>query len=247
GKLHRFLKKGSWREYSIASLLGVTPGCSGSFLNVSFYMHGFIGFGAIAAGMIATSGDEAFVMLARFPKEALIIFAILFSLALPVGWLGDRLVRYFRITTSERCDLYTIHSPKEEQTSGHYLKEHIWEHIIKGHLGRIFVWTFLAVLLVELAINFWPLEALVKSNPGWVLLVAVFVGIIPESGPHLIFVTLYAQGVIPFSVLLASSIAQDGHGLLPLLSYSFKDAMLIKLVNVGVALVIGGLFFLLGL
>ncbi|RMG27294.1 MAG: hypothetical protein D6732_20325, partial [Methanobacteriota archaeon] len=32
GKLHRFLKKGSWREYSIASLLGVTPGCSGSFL-----------------------------------------------------------------------------------------------------------------------------------------------------------------------------------------------------------------------
>jgi len=44
----------------------------------------------------------------------------------------------------------------------------------------------------------------------WVGLLAVFLGIIPESGSHMIFVMLYANGMIPFSILLASSIVQDG-------------------------------------
>ena len=48
----------------------------------------------------------------------------------------------------------------------------------------------------------------------WVLLTGALVGIIPESGPHLIFVMLYAQGLVPFSVLLTSSFVHDGHGML---------------------------------
>lgn len=36
--------------------------------------------------MIATSGDEAFVMLALFPKEAMFLFAVLFIL----GIIGAR-------------------------------------------------------------------------------------------------------------------------------------------------------------
>ncbi|MCK4348834.1 MAG: hypothetical protein KAW47_09485, partial [Thermoplasmatales archaeon] len=52
----------------------------------------------------------------------------------------------------------------------------------------------------------------------WVLLIASLIAIIPEFGPHLVFVTMFAKGLIPFSVLLASSIVQDGHGMLPLLS-----------------------------
>ena len=64
------------------------------------------------------------------------------------------------------------------------------------------------------------LEGAIRSGRWWMLVIACLVGLIPESGPHLIFVTLFAQGVVPLSVLLASSIVQDGHGMLPMLAHS---------------------------
>jgi hypothetical protein len=81
----------------------------------------------------------------------------------------------------------------------------------------------------------------------WVLLIAAVMGIIPESGPHLIFVMLYAQDLIPFSVLFTTSFVQDGHGMLPLLSYSLKDSAMIKAFNLAFGLTIGGALFVLGL
>jgi hypothetical protein len=62
-----------------------------------------------------------------------------------------------------------------------------------------------------------------------------------------VFVMMFAQGLIPFSVLLASSIVQDGHGMLPLLSYSVKDSILIKLFNLAFGTIIGFIFYLCGL
>jgi len=72
-----------------------------------------------------------------------------------------------------------------------------------------------------------------------VLLVAALVGIIPESGPHLFFVTLYAQGAIPFSVLLTSSVVQDGHGMLPLLAHSGRAFIIVKIINLIAGLLFG--------
>ena len=71
------------------------------------------------------------------------------------------------------------------------------------------------------------------------ILLATVVGVIPESGPHLVFVTLYAAGVIPFPVLLASSISQDGHASIPLLAESKKSFVWAKLINCLVAIIAG--------
>jgi hypothetical protein len=46
---------------------------------------------------------------------------------------------------------------------------------------------------------------------------------------------------------LTSSIVQDGHGMLPLFSYTVKDSILIKIFNLAFALVIGLSLFMLGL
>ena len=81
----------------------------------------------------------------------------------------------------------------------------------------------------------------------WVLLAGAFLGIIPESGPHLILVMLYAEGLIPFSVLFTSSFVQDGHGMLPLLSYSIKDSVLIKVFNLVFGLGVGAILYTVGL
>ena len=79
----------------------------------------------------------------------------------------------------------------------------------------------------------------------WVIVLAVLIGIIPESGPHLVFVTLFAQGVLPFYVLLVNSIVQDGHSALPLLAESKMSFAKAKLINIIVGLAIGIACFIL--
>jgi len=310
GRLSNTVRGGQWRQYFVASFLGATPGCLGAFLNVSFYVHGLLSFGAITAGMIATSGDEAFVMLAMFPDKAIILFGVLFLLAIGSGWLVDKIARVLRIKPCEACQLQQVHSEdiggcrclsREEilpqlrsislprllvllilvlfaiailtgilgpptwnwqriilitllpiaifiavTVPEHYLREHIWDHIVMEHLWRVFLWTFGALLVVDLGLNYWNLESFVRSHMLWVLIIASLVAIVPESGPHLIFVMMFADGLVPFSVLLASSIVQDGHGMLPLLSYTVKDTVLIKLFNLAIGLGLGLIVYTLG-
>jgi len=64
-------------------------------MNVSLYVHGIIISGAIVGGMIATSGDEAFVMLSQFPKTAMVLFLLLFILGIFFAWISDKLVPVF--------------------------------------------------------------------------------------------------------------------------------------------------------
>jgi hypothetical protein len=310
------IKGGPWRQYSIASLLGSTPGCLGAFMNVSLYIHGTITFGAVVGGMIATSGDEAFVMLSEFPGTACILFGLLFLSGIVFAWLSDKLTKLLGIVTCESCrDYQCDHCVSDENNannetsvfksknvlenihsisftrflllslivsflvlvvlgkigpafwnwkritfvvlslsslyigsvcSEHYLHAHIWDHIVKRHLLRVFFWSFGALLFVHFGLDMFNLEVYMREHMTLVLLFGALIGVIPESGPHLIFVMMYAQGLVPFSVLFTASFVQDGHGMLPLLSFSIKDSILIKVMNLAFGLVVGGMLFVLG-
>lgn len=307
GRMEEIVKRGRRSQYIIASFLGATPGCLGAFLNISFYVHGLLSFGGVLGGMIATSGDEAFVMLALFPKKAILIFALLFVLGIISAWLSDKVISQMGITPCKECKLQLVHSeascncfdvtalrkfssfssiryvisffllviilalgfgylgPKTWDwirvtlfslliivtfviltVPYHYLKEHIWNHIIKKHIWRVFLWTFFALLFIAVGLKYWNLEAFIKSNMAWIFLICALVGLIPESGPHMVFVMMFANGIVPFSILLTSSIVQDGHGMLPLFSYSVRDALLIKMFNLIIGILIGLPLLLLG-
>ena len=316
-RMSEFMKGGPWRQYTLTAFLGSTPGCLGAFMGVSLYVHGMISFGAIVGGMIATSGDEAFVMLAQFPATGIVLFLLLFISGILFAWISDKIVSALRITPCETCleghceqclsetelrvNVVDIFRPQNLSSSydsltftrflllslllsflvavllgilgpsiwnwkritfavlsfcalyigmvvpEHYLNDHIWEHIIKRHLFRVFLWSFGALLFVHYGLKFWDLETYVHSHMLWVLVIGALLGIIPESGPHLIFVMMYAQGLVPFSVLFTTSFVQDGHGMLPLLSYSLKDSLLIKLFNLVFGLAVGGSLLALGL
>jgi hypothetical protein len=92
----------------------------------------------------------------------------------------------------------------------------------------------------------WNLDSFIHHHMIWVLFIGALLGIIPESGPHLIFVMMYAQELVPFSVLLTTSFVQDGHGMLPMISYSLKDSLLIKAFNLIFGLFVGGVLFAMG-
>jgi hypothetical protein len=181
------------------------------------------------------------ISFARFLLLFLIIsFLLLFAFGIigPVDWNWKRIT----FVVLSFCSLYIAVAASE-----HYLDVHIWDHIIKRHLFRVFLWSFGALLFVHWGLAFWDLKALIQNHMMWVLLIGAVIGIIPESGPHLIFVMMYAQGLVPFSVLFTTSFVQDGHGMLPLLSYSIKDSALIKVFNLVFGLALGAVLFAMGL
>jgi len=305
GKMAVLIRGGIWRQYITASFLGATPGCLGAFMNVSFYVHGLLSFGAIVGGMVATSGDEAFVMLTLFPGKAALLFAILFVIGILLAWISDYLAKVLRFNPCKECQLQVVHPQESGEplslgrgwanlkeislrrylllgffglvlvgvflgvigpggwkkwsfavillagflatltSSPHYLRGHIWDHLVVRHIWRVFLWTFFALLLMKIGLSHWDLKGFISGHMMWVFLIAAFLGVIPESGPHLIFVVMFAQGIIPFSVLLVSSLVQDGHGMLPLLSYTIRDSILIKLFNLAFGLLLGGGLYLL--
>jgi hypothetical protein len=81
-----------WREYLIAAVLGTTPGCLGAFIVVALYIHRGVGLGAVVACMIATSGDESFVMLALFPGTAALVTLGLAATGVIAGAATDTVV-----------------------------------------------------------------------------------------------------------------------------------------------------------
>ncbi|MCJ7800839.1 MAG: putative manganese transporter [Candidatus Marinimicrobia bacterium] len=297
-----------WKQYIFAALLGAIPGCLGAFTVVALFSHRLVSFGAIVAAMIATSGDEAFVMLAMFPKTAILLTIIIFIVGIIAGFITDKF--YFPkkllgklsenqlpLHPEEHCKcfekdkFYTyllkpsiyriililiiallliavitgVIAGDEKMwikisvtfvisvslfivatVPEHFLKEHLWEHITKVHTPRIFSWIFGTLLVFHFLMSYINIEAWITENMLYLLIIAVLVGIIPESGPHFIFITLFAQGAIPFSVLLASSISQDGHGMLPLLAESKRGFLGVKLVNIVYALIVGLIAYAIG-
>ena len=121
----------------------------------------------------------------------------------------------------------------------HFLEEHLWQHVIKVHLPKIFLWTFGVILCLTIINNFVNIHEIIDSKPFIVLLVAILIGLIPQSGPHLIFLILFANGDLPLGIFLANCIVQDGHGALPLLAESRKAFFVSKGIKVVIAILVG--------
>ncbi len=308
GTWQRALHGSRWLQYLAAVALGATPGCLGAFVVVALYLHRAISLGAVVACMIATSGDEAFVMFALFPGRALMLTGLLMVVGLLAGLAVDAVSG--EAGAGEACTPLPLHAAEpscrcfdpgiiaghlarpswvrvllvlgsggfflavatgvlagEEAgwirvtlvlISGlalfilatvpeHFLKEHLWRHVVRQHVPRLFLWTVGALAVIAVLDQHLHAQELIRQNPWAVLAGAALIGIIPESGPHLLFVTLYDHRTIPFSILVASSIVQDGHGMLPLLAHSVRDFVKVKAVNLAVGLAVGALLLALGL
>jgi len=279
-----------WRQYVLAALLGASPGCLGAFAVVALYTHRMVTLGAVVATMVATAGDESFVMFAMIPRQAFLIHGLLLALGIGAGIVTDICCGKYVSRQPGVCEGFELHpaQPPVCSTRGqivqqikqcspargimmfglvlfqgalvfgqigpaswdwiritlcaastaalfiivtvpeHFLEEHLWHHVVMRHAPRIFFWTFGALLVIQAATQQLQLESIIRQNMWMVLLIACLVGLIPESGPHMVFVVLVAKGSIPLSILLASSIVQDGHGMLPMLAHSRRAFLGIK-------------------
>ena len=324
GMWSKGLKAKLWKQILLGAVLGIVPGCLGAYTAVSLYVHNIIGLGALVSTMIATSGDEAFLMFSVIPEQALILHLLIFVVAIAAGFAVQLIVKnrfefklsekHFHLHNTPECvcfDKKTIGyqlthlKPKRAilllsvvamilllifgtshntvsidhilnlkqqahehghpawikitflvvlgfalitllTVNDHFLEQHLWGHVLKKHLLKIFLWSFGTLLLFHFLNQYYDLNNLVKDNIWVVLLIAVLIGIIPESGPHFIFVIMFAGGALPFSILLANSIVQDGHGSLPLIAESPKAFTVVKIINIAVGFLTGATGLLLG-
>ena len=254
GKLFNRLSGSRVGQVVLCAILGVTPGCLGGFAGVSLYTHRMVGFGALLAMLIATAGDESILMLSLFPGKAMAMFTGLFCLAVIVGiiteYILDKSGKRHLKDDRHIDDNFEIHECDEEGHEEHheegfrhkivhFFTDHLWKHVIKRHLPSIFAWTFGVLLAVGLLSAYVDIEAWIKGNTGIMILIAVLVGLIPQSGPHIVFVTMFANGLLPFSVLLANTISQDGHACLPLIAENKRSFAYAKLLKSVLAIVAG--------
>ena len=365
------LQKSPWIQILFAIIMGVIPGCLGTYTVVSLYVHRVVNFPALMAALITTTGDEAFFMFSLFPEKALLINLILIITAIIVATILQFALKNkfiglkdkemsFPIHENESCShshhhhhivekniknisfvralLITlclgvltlvlsgvidgshhlnllmggaseesvIHSMESLQVTEspshqdcgeehhhcnhshqvaespshqgceeghhhdhggeadwiriiliilfvailiivivaeeHFLEEHLWQHVIKVHLPKIFFWTFGVILCLTILNNYVNIHDIIDSKPFIVLLIAILIGLIPQSGPHLIFLILFANGDLPLGIFLANCIVQDGHGALPLLAESRKAFLISKAIKVGLAIFAGIIF-----
>lgn len=317
GKAAEHLKKHPNHQYFSGTLLGSIPGCFGSFINVSLYTHRLYSFGALFAGMVATTGDEGFFMLALFPQKALLLIVLLAFLGLITGWLFDRFfpdfakhshlfhelpmhgednhhdhshtassflsvkkIRWILSLTMLGFSLilalgwlhhpefidaaashghdHAGHGHERGETwftifallsalwifikaSPHYLEEHVWNHIIRHHLPKFALWTVGTLFIVKAGTELIGINDWLSQNLWQTFFFALLLGLLPVSGPHITFTILFSQGTIPFSILLANSIVQSGHGVLPLLPYPKRDVITLKVIKLALAFLIGGI------
>ena len=255
GRLFKKLHGKPVAELALACLLGAIPGCAGGFVVVSLFTHRLLSFGALIGGMVATFGDEALFLAAESPKQALILTGILFAIGFVVGLVllkipENKIVTFenhdFVIHEEHRHERPENHGKSFRERLSHYLREHVWEHVIKQHALKLFLYAFGTLLVLGVLNHFVDLQAIMEHN-AWtkwlLLLIAVGVGFLPVSGPHLIFVMLFLQGNIPFAVLLANSIAQNGHAGIPLMAQSKRNFLIMKGITMTLGLLIGGLAF----
>ncbi|OPZ85001.1 MAG: hypothetical protein BWY76_01608 [bacterium ADurb.Bin429] len=257
--------------------------------------------------MLATAGDESFVMFAMVPQQALLIHGALLLLGIVAGVTTDLVIGRRFDQYLMACQGLTLHPDHHETlvtdttpwwqhwrhcsmsrgvlgvgllallmgiitgeigppewnwlrvtivltigialgivmtVSDHFLEEHLWRHVVIQHIPRVFAWTLGSLVLLHLVTTHLDVAPLLRHGVWVMLSIACLVGVIPESGPHLVFVTLFAQGLIPLSVLLANSIVQDGHGMLPLLAHSRRAFLVVKAINILIAMLVGGIMIL---
>lgn len=420
GRWDKPLREKKWLQIVVAAFLGAIPGCLGVYTVVSLFTHKVVSFGALVSAMIATSGDEAFVMFAMIPKQALWISLGTLALAIIAGFITNmfyknvtfikqhdhdfdihqsevkcahindnkiidnirnmsftrgfiltglilfmtylliggsdfhnhsfsinkvifseaapmedgRLVQAIEKDAIQACNHEGEHTHDHDQdhsqentddahlghdhsghehangstdldthdshadgdhaktladvhshdshaghdhghdhgeeppfnlpktifviltiitifitvaVPNHFIEEHAWNHVIKKHFLKIFLWTFGTLIFIYYANSLseqyfqFDIIAFAKDNLWLLLIFAVIVGVLPESGPHMIFITLFAAGIMPLSILMANSIVQDGHGALPLFAENKKAFVHMKLINMGVGFLVGGL------
>ncbi|MFM2355898.1 MAG: hypothetical protein RLZZ528_1634 [Pseudomonadota bacterium] len=104
----------------------------------------------------------------------------------------------------------------------------------------ISVWVIMAYLAYDYAAAYAGLDlaALFKTIGPVLPILGAAVGLIPGCGPQVLVATLYINGAIPFSALMANAISNDGDALFPAIALAPRAAIMATLYSTVPALLV---------
>ena len=73
----------------ISAFMGALPGCGGAIIVMTQYVSGRLGFGSMVAVLTSTMGDAAFLLIAREPKTALLVYLISITVGTISGFIVE--------------------------------------------------------------------------------------------------------------------------------------------------------------
>ena len=88
-ELAELLQRHQRKQVLLAAMFGAIPGCGGAIFIVMQYVRGSVSFGGVVATLTATMGDAAFLLLARAPLTALIVFVTCLIVGILFGYAVD--------------------------------------------------------------------------------------------------------------------------------------------------------------
>ena len=182
----------------------------------------------IIAFVIATNTDTRF--FSEGLANTISIFGALMALFTVIVWaLSSKGVSYKQVTSEEApC------TPPSKLT----------KVLMDTHF--VTAWVVASFMVFEILVNVAgvDLAAWFSEYAYLAPLVAVAIGLLPGCGPQIVVMTLYIQGIIPFSAMAANAISNDGDALFPAIALAPKAALVATVYSTIPALLLGyGLYF----
>ena len=170
-------------------------------------------------------------------------------------WVGFNLTRVVGLSGAVISVIWMVagrhtiaddtHSEAEEKVAS------LTETLVHNAHETAFVtfWVFVAYSLyaILMHVTHLDLQALVEHSGVWPVIACACIGLIPGCGPQIVTVTLYTQGIIPFSALVAHTISQDGDALFPMIAMHPRAALLATITTTVPAILLGVLLYWAGL
>lgn len=201
----------------IGSILGAFPQCGFSVMATNLYITRIISLGTLVAIYLSTS-DEMLPILLSEKVDLLVIAKILLLkilIGMIVGFIIDLLLRKkdesnmnlkYNLCEEEHCDC------------AHHLIKSVIKHTLSITMFIMIISFFLNLLFELVGID--TIKNILDSSKIVGPFLASLIGLIPNCGASVAITSLYLNGVLAFSSLIAGLLTGSGVAILVLFRYN---------------------------
>lgn len=190
------------------------------------------------------------ILVLAFPLGILNLMQVDFDNVFPIKNLGILGVvgTFFSVAYNIICKKFIGDDNLPETQSKHNSLKETFVHNAE-ETAFVIMWVFIALFCYELGLYLIGGEAVMaefmQKTGYFAVLMALFIGLIPGCGPHIVLATMFVNGLLPFSALITNAICNDGDALFPLIAMDRKSSIWATIFGIIPAWIIGTIFYLL--
>lgn len=200
----------------VGSVIASIPQCGFSVIATMLYIKRFITLGTLIAIYISTS-DEAIPILLVHPESFSVIIPVIVtkvSIGIIAGYAVDFIFKTDLNKAPEKlevCECGCCHNEIHSQVTNLFI------HPLK-HCFNVFVFILIVNCCLDFVLNYaqGTMNSIFNVNQFLQVIVASFIGLIPNCATSVLLVMIYLKKVVTFGALIAGLTSNAGLGLLVL-------------------------------